>query len=121
MSKLQDSHAAPQPPSPAKHVAMPPPSPVAINATRGVRRTAIEHRLRMSADSERRTESAYRTICLILVADGGIGHRAVCIISELRCQRDALCAPGMLPECCDRSGLQRIALTGTPMTASKLE
>ena len=40
-------------PIPTKRAAMPPPSPVAINATRGVRRTAIEHRPRMSVDSER--------------------------------------------------------------------
>ena len=33
------------------------------------------------------------------------------VVSELRCQRDALCAPGTLPECCDRSGLLRLALT----------
>ena len=101
-------------PVPTKHVAMPAPSPVAINATRGVRRTAIEHHPCMSVDSERSPGSVYRSICLIPVADGGIGHRAACIISELRCQRDALCAPGMLPECCDRSGLQRLALTGPP-------
>ena len=114
MSKLQDSHAAPRPPYPTKHVAMPPPSPVAINATRGVRRTAIEHHPCMSVDSERSPGSVYRSICLIPVANGGIGHRAACIISELRCQRDALCAPGVLSECCDRSGLQRLALTGPP-------